>query len=171
MRNWIDRIVRVLLIILLASLVIDVVWQVFTRYVLEAPSTFTDELARYLLIWVSLLGGAYYSGQNEHIRIDLVTKKLSPGTQRTLSLITNLLIIVFVGTVFIYGGGYMVYITWIYPQFTPALQLPMSVVYAIGPISGLLIVYYKMDDMIRDLRSNIPSRMPASPQQNRNITS
>lgn len=171
MRKWIDRIVRILLIILLATLVIDVVWQVFTRYVLQAPSTFTDELARYLLIWVSLLGGAYYSGQNEHIRIDLVTKKLSSGAQRVLSHTTNLLIISFVGAVFIYGGGFMVYTTWIYKQFTPALQLPMSLVYAIGPISGLLIVYYKIDDMIRELRTNTPTHDPASPPQNSNITS
>ena len=55
MREGINKIVRLVLIILLSLLVIDVVWQVFTRYILQAPSTFTDELARYLLIWVSLL--------------------------------------------------------------------------------------------------------------------
>ncbi len=166
MREGINKIVRLVLIILLSLLVIDVVWQVFTRYILQAPSTFTDELARYLLIWVSLLGGAYYSGQNEHIRIDLLTKKLNPNSQRILSQISNVLIIVFVGAVFIYGGGYMVYTTWIYKQYTPALQLPMSLVYSIGPVSGLLIVYYKIDDMVHEIiLARTPAKKPSIPRE------
>lgn len=62
MRKIIDRSLEYVLMALLSVLVIDVLWQVASRYVLTAPSSMTDELAGYLLIWVGLLGAAYVSG-------------------------------------------------------------------------------------------------------------
>ncbi len=55
MRDTVDTITKYILVLLMGLLVLDVVWQVFTRYVLNSPSIFTDELARSLLIWVSFL--------------------------------------------------------------------------------------------------------------------
>ncbi|WP_316931840.1 TRAP transporter small permease [Parabacteroides distasonis] len=51
-------------------------WQVLSRYILVSPSSVTDELAGYLLIWVGLLGAAYVSGKNEHLAIDLLLQHL-----------------------------------------------------------------------------------------------
>jgi TRAP-type C4-dicarboxylate transport system permease small subunit len=150
MRKIIDAVIRNILILLMGILVLNVVWQVFTRYVLQSPSTFTDELARFLLIWVGLLGAAYYSGQNSHIAIDLLHRYVSDVTKRRLTIYIKLLVSVFVLCVFIIGGGYLVYVTYVSWQITPALQLPMAVVYLIGPLSGLLITYYNFSD-IRNL--------------------
>ena len=58
-RKIIDKMLESLLIILMAVLVIDVLWQVASRYLLTSPSSITDELAGFLLIWVGLLGAAY----------------------------------------------------------------------------------------------------------------
>lgn len=128
-------------------LVLDVVWQVFTRYVLASPSTFTDELARFLLIWVSFLGAAYASGQHLHLSIDLFSHRLSPSGQRKLAIIIYLIIMAFVITVLVIGGSMLVYYTYIYGQLTSALQVPIAYVYLIGPLSGLLILYYKISDI------------------------
>jgi TRAP-type C4-dicarboxylate transport system permease small subunit len=147
MRKSIDAVTRNMLIALMALLVIGVVWQVFTRYVLQSPSTYTDELARFLLIWVGLLGAAYYSGQNVHISIDIFPRYLSPPRRRLLYIGIKTLIIAFVFCVFVVGGGYLVYITYVSWQITPALQIPMAVVYLIGPMSGLLIIYYHLSDI------------------------
>lgn len=134
-------------------LVIDVVWQVFSRYILNAPSTFTDELARFLLIWVSLLGAAYYSGQNMHIAINVLPDRLSPANRVKLQILIRILIILFVLCVLVIGGGTLVYTTFTFLQITPSLQIPMALVYLIGPISGLLIIYYKISDILIMLES------------------
>jgi len=132
----------------MSLLVLAVVWQVFSRYILNAPSTFTDELSRFLLIWVSLLGAAYYSGKNAHIAFTIFPSWLGPENRRRLNILIHTIVIIFVLCVFVIGGGMLVYYTFTYLQLTPSLQLPMAVVYSIGPISGILIIYYKLSDIL-----------------------
>ncbi|HCS2988569.1 TPA: TRAP transporter small permease subunit, partial [Shigella flexneri] len=55
----VDRVIATFSVAVMLALVVCVVWQVFSRYVLNQPSTLTDELARFLMIWVGLLGAAY----------------------------------------------------------------------------------------------------------------
>ena len=55
----INRVLEILLVFLFAILVIDVLWQVFARYSIGKPQAFTEELARYLLVWLAILGTAY----------------------------------------------------------------------------------------------------------------
>lgn len=74
-RKRIDKVLEIVLVIIMSTLVLDVLWQVFSRYVLASPSSFTDELAGFLLIWVGLLGAAYVAGKNEHLAIDLLLQK------------------------------------------------------------------------------------------------
>jgi TRAP-type C4-dicarboxylate transport system permease small subunit len=149
MREKVDTVVRAALVVLMTLLVLDVVWQVFSRYVIGAPATFTDELARFLLIWVSLLGAAYASGRHMHIAIDVFPNSLEPPARRRLEFVVDLLVIAFVLLVPVIGGGIVVYTTYIYLQLTPTLRIPMALVYLIGPISGLLIIFYKLSDMRR----------------------
>ena len=64
MQNKLNRILEIILIALLGIMVLNVSWQVFSRYVLANPSSFTDELARYLMIWLGVMGTAYVSGND-----------------------------------------------------------------------------------------------------------
>lgn len=153
MRQRVDAVVQVVLVILMALLVVDVVWQVFTRYVLNSPSTFTDEVARFLLIWVGLLGGAYASGRNAHVAIDLLPGRLRLENRVRLNLFIDALIIVFVSLVLVIGGASVVYQTYATMQLTPTLQIPMAYVYLVGPISGLLVIFYKILDIRASWRS------------------
>ncbi|TVQ00414.1 MAG: TRAP transporter small permease [Balneolaceae bacterium] len=166
MRKIVDKATRGTLIFLMAFLVINVVWQVFSRYILNAPSTFTDELARFLLIWVSLLGVAYLSGQNAHISIDLLQNKLNPAGKMRLQILINSLIIAFAFFVLVVGGGHLVYLTFVFTQLTPTLQIPMAYIYLIGPICGLLVIYYKLSD-IRRLLSDGYDTFPADLDKSR----
>lgn len=154
MRSFIDSILRYCIIFLMGFLVVDVFWQVFSRYVLGDPSTFTDELAGFLLIWVSLLGAAYMSGQNRHIAITLLPDRLGEAANRKVQIVIRLLVIAFVALVFIVGGGRLVISTITFQQITPSLNIPMAIVYMIGPISGLLIVYYKISDLLEFLSAH-----------------
>lgn len=158
MRQKVNAALKGLLVFLMALIVLSVVWQVFSRYILRSPSTFTSELARYLLIWISLFGAAYVSGEKMHLAIDLLPRKLSPLWNRRLTILIYLLIIAFVLLVMIIGGSRLVYITYILNQTSPALQIPLAYVYTVVPLSGLLIIYYK----IMDIRA-----LPASDSRNK----
>jgi TRAP-type C4-dicarboxylate transport system permease small subunit len=133
---------RLVITIAFAVLVACVVWQVFSRYVLQSPSTVTDEMARFLFIWVALLGGAYTFGQRRHLAIDL----LPVITTGVLRLLVNCGIIaaiaVFAGVVMVYGGLDLVNRTLETQQVSPALRLPMGLVYVAIPFSGGCILYY-----------------------------
>ena len=101
LRKRLDNLVSWILIIIMFLMVLTVLWQVFTRYVLENPSSYTEELARYLMIWVGVLCAAYVSGQNNHISIDYFINKTSDNTQLMIKKIIIYIIIFFVFCAFI----------------------------------------------------------------------
>ena len=147
MRSKIDSLLGKTLVLIMSVMVINVLWQVFTRYVTGNPSSFTDELARYLMIWIGVLGAAYVSGRNLHVAIDILPTRSNKKTQKRLKTIVTFLVIFFVLFAFVIGGSRLVYISYVLGQNSPALQLPLAVVYIIIPISGLLIMYYKVSDL------------------------
>jgi len=144
--NRLNTILEKILIMILGIMVINVSWQVFSRYVLANPSSFTDELARYLMIWLGVMGTAYVSGKKLHVAIDILPDKLSPKRQVKLKKITNLIIILFATLIFVVGGSKLVYLSYILGQKSAALQIPLYVVYLCIPLSGLCIVFFKMCD-------------------------
>ncbi|MEL6720124.1 MAG: TRAP transporter small permease, partial [Bacteroidota bacterium] len=144
----IDRILGYFLAALMAIMTIDVLWGVITRYAFGSQASWTEELARFLLIWIGILGAAYASGRKMHLSIDLLKPSLEPKKQRRLSLFINTLVIAFVLAVMVIGGFRLMYITQTLGQLSPALRIPISFIYAIVPISGLLIIYYKINEML-----------------------
>ncbi|WP_298484502.1 TRAP transporter small permease [uncultured Maribacter sp.] len=150
LRDRVDKILGKILILIMSIMVINVLWQVFSRYFLGSPSSFTDELARYLMIWVGVLGAAYVSGKNKHVAIDVLPSKLSEKTQKKLKLIVKILIILFSLFALVIGGSRLVYITYVLQQYSPALQMPLAAVYMVLPISGILIIYYKISDILKN---------------------
>ena len=69
-KKVLDRSLELLVMVVVAVLVVDVLWQVFTRFILKNPSTWTEELAVFMLIWVSLLGAAVALNRGAHLGID-----------------------------------------------------------------------------------------------------
>lgn len=145
--NRLNTILEKILVVILGVMVINVSWQVFSRYVLANPSSFTDELARYLMIWLGVMGTAYVSGKKLHVAIDILPDKLSPKRQVKLKKIINLIIILFATLIFVVGGSKLVYLSYILGQKSAALQIPLYVVYLCIPLSGLCIVFFKMCDL------------------------
>ncbi|MDR9409287.1 MAG: TRAP transporter small permease [Balneolaceae bacterium] len=154
-----DRFLEHFLASLMALMLISVSWQVISRYLLGDASSFTDELARYLLIWIGTLGAAYAAGQRMHLAIDLLPSKLTGKKKYRLAIFINLLVIFFALTVLVIGGGRLVYITYTLGQTSAAMQLPMYYVYSILPLSGILIIYYKIRDM-KMMDADVPDLYP-----------
>ena len=144
MKNSIDKILGTFLALLMAIITLDVLWGVFTRYALGSQASWSEELARFLLIWIGVLGAAYASGQNMHLSIDLLQPNMHPENRRKLQNFIRIIIALFAFAVLVIGGGRLIYITYHLKQLSPALQLPMAAVYIAIPIAGLLIVYYKI---------------------------
>jgi TRAP-type C4-dicarboxylate transport system permease small subunit len=139
-----DKVVSGLLVILMALMVFNVTWQVLSRYVVQNPSSFTDELSRYMLIWLGMLGAAYVAGQNQHIAIDLLPNRLIGKSKMKLMILINVIVLLFAFSVMVMGGINLVYITFILGQKSATMQIPLAYIYTILPISGLLVIYYQV---------------------------
>lgn len=147
LRARIDSILEKALVVIMSSMVINVLWQVFSRYILANPSSFTDELARYLMIWVGVLGAAYVAGKGNHVAITYFSEKFNSANRKKVEIIINLTILSFALLGMLIGGVRLVYITLVLEQLSPSLKIPLGVVYAVIPISGILIIFYKILDL------------------------
>jgi len=152
-KKKVNRILEWVLIVLMAVNVLNVLWQVFTRFILKDPSSFTEELARYLLIWVGLLGASYAAGQKMHLAIDVVLKALARKIRSLVELCIQLFIFLFAFFVMLMGGIRLVVITLKLNQISAALRLQLGYVYLVLPLSGLLIMFYASMFFMERLRS------------------
>jgi TRAP-type C4-dicarboxylate transport system permease small subunit len=143
-----NKVLELTLVVLMSVLVVDVLWQVFSRYLLSSPSSFTDELAGFLLIWVGVLGAAYVAGRREHLAIDLLIQRSSPVRQKKLRYLIHSLIFLFALFVMVVGGINLMYTRFVLEVKSAALQLPLGYVYIVLPISGLIIMFYEMVHII-----------------------
>lgn len=103
MRKAIDKIIEIMCTLIMGYMVLAVCWQVITRFVLKNPSTTTEEILRYLLVWTTMVGGAYAYGRRKHLSINMLTKKLSPRGQKILDIGVQLVVIAFCVVVMILG--------------------------------------------------------------------
>ena len=139
------------LIITVFLLVIDVVWGVFSRYVMGEQAKWTEELARFLLIWVSLLGGAVAFGTKGHLGVDFFVGKFHPEAQKLTAVVVHLIVLFFAGAVFLIGGGRIVSDALAMEQMTPALGWKMGHVYLALPISGIFMILFTIENLIETL--------------------
>lgn len=130
-------------------MVVNVLWQVFSRYLLQSPSSWTEELTRFLLIWLGLLGAAYATGQKLHLAIDLLPSRLEGSKARNLDINIQVVVALFGLLAMAIGGSRLVYLTMTLEQISSAMALPMWIVYLSIPISGILIVFYSMENILR----------------------
>jgi TRAP-type C4-dicarboxylate transport system permease small subunit len=147
LRQLIDKLLFWLLVALMSLMTLNVLWQVASRYLMSTPSSFTDELARYLLIWVGLLGASYVTGKKLHLAIDILPAKLTGKKERNLNIVINLLVAAFALLVMVWGGIKLVYITLTLEQTSATLNIPLGYVYSVLPLSGTLIFYYSFANL------------------------
>lgn len=153
-RKHVDKILELIVITIMSILVLDVLWQVASRYLLKSPSSFTDEFAGFLLIWVGLFGAAYGTGQGLHLAIDLLPSKLPPQKRKFLDLFIHSLVALFALAVMVVGGTWLVYTRFYLGQISAALELPLGYVYLVLPLSGIFIIYYSIHNTMLAFQQN-----------------
>ncbi|PJG85203.1 TRAP transporter small permease [Conservatibacter flavescens] len=144
LKKPVDLFISTFSIIMMGLLVICVTWQVFSRYVLQMPSTITDEIARFSMIWVGLLGAAYTVGLQKHLAIDLFTHNLTKKKKYLSNILINICIFSFSLGVMVFGGYTLVSNVYQSGQISPSMQLPMAYVYLALPLSGVLMMFYSL---------------------------
>ena len=147
-KQFIDKILEYILILFMAALVLDVLWQVMSRYLVQSPSNFTDELARFLLIWVGLLGAAYGTGQKLHLAIDVLINKFNPKYRKLTDILIYISIAIFALLVMVIGGLNLILVLLKSGNISPALSMPIGYVYSVIPLSGIIIMYYSVYEII-----------------------
>jgi TRAP-type C4-dicarboxylate transport system permease small subunit len=155
MLNKLDAALGTILVSLMAMLVASVTWQVISRYALTQPSAWTEEAARFLLIWISVLGSAYAYRTRAHLAIDILPRKLGPLGAARVEALSAVLVALFAVTVMLIGGGRLVLMTWELQQTSPALALPMAVVYGVIPLSGALLVLFSVQRFWTEWRGSL----------------
>jgi len=137
-----ERTLAGVLVALMGVAVVNVLWQVFSRFVLNDPSSMTEELARYLLIWISLLGGAYAVGRRLHPAIDLLAGSLAGSLRTRQWRLVHVTILMFAVGVMVVGGLRLVTLTLSLGQTSAAMGIPLGYVYLALPVSGAIISWY-----------------------------
>lgn len=163
LRRTIDKALAWFLIGLMGIAVLNVLWQVFTRWVLQDPSSYTEELARYLLIWIGLLGAAYAAGQKLHLAIDIVPTRLTGRARDRLEIAIEACVFLFALGVMVVGGMRLVLLTLRFDQVSAALGVPLGFVYLVIPLSGVLIMVYAVIEIFERGRASGGDAATTSP--------
>lgn len=142
-----EKLLVLLLAALMTAMVVSVVWQVLSRYLFVVPAAWTEELARFVLIWIGMLGAAYAYRSGSHLGLDLLPTRLGGARQVALLRGIHLVCLVFSLAVLVIGGGSLVSMTWELKQYSAAMGMPIAFVYAVIPASGLLICLFALVGM------------------------
>lgn len=145
-RKGIDTVLSTACAVIFAAMVVIGSYQIITRFVFRNPSTVSEELLTYSFTWMALLSSAYVFGKRDHMRMGFMADKASPGAQKALSIFAEILILVLAASVLVYGGITITKLTM--TQSTASLGIPMGTVYTIIPISGVLIAFYAVLNII-----------------------
>jgi TRAP-type C4-dicarboxylate transport system permease small subunit len=146
--NLLDWSLKRFLQLLLILITTVVCWQVFSRYILSSPSSFTEELARFLLIWLTLLGAAYAYRHKVHLGLDMIYSQANQTQQKIMYCIIHFSVAAFALCVMIIGGWSLVNMTSKLGQSSPVMGIDISLVYTVVPLSGLLILIYAIHALL-----------------------
>jgi len=134
------------LVFLTVLMVLVVFSQVFFRYVLNQPNPWTEELARYLFIWISMLGAAFGVMKRSHFGFDLLVKKMPPYLQKFEHVFVHACMGILIFALIYYGCRMYRVVAF---QITPALQIPMRYVYLSLPVSGFLMGFHHLCNFLK----------------------
>ena len=148
-KKWMILILSRIATVLLSVMTLLVLYQVFTRYVLNDPAAFTEELVKYSLIWTGFIGAAYAFYTREHMPLIVFRDKLNPQGRKILMIFIDALILLFALVVITIGGVKLAVSAR--SVYSALLGIPRSLVYAMAPISGVFIIVAQIINLYEDV--------------------
>ncbi len=128
-------------------------WQVFTRYILRTPSTWSEELVSYLFAWMALLGASIVVGERGHMNIPILVDRMGAGVRKALNIFAEVVACIFAAVILVYGG---IQITGLaMGQMTSSLGIPIGIFYIVLPLCGVINIVYTILNIIGILKGEI----------------
>ena len=140
LRNVLTKLLNALAGISFIAMVILTCWQVFARYILKSPSTWSEELVSYLFSWASLLGASLITGERGHMNIPIIVEHLNVGAQKALGIFGEIVAFAFSAIILVYGGIQISQLAM--GQMTSSLGVAVGVFYVVMPLCGILNMIY-----------------------------
>lgn len=147
-RHGMNKLLSTIAAIILITMSVLVIYQVFTRYVLNSPADFTEEIIRYLLIWICFIGTAYAFNSRQHMALLFVQGRMKPAVRRALVIFSDLLVLLFAIFVMLMGGIKLAVSAR--QEFSALLGIPRSLVYAMAPIGGVFTIVAQIINLAED---------------------
>lgn len=123
--------------------------QVVFRLVLKQPLSWSEELSRYLFVWLTFIGGALMVSESGHFKMDLITAFLKGRWIQIINIIVNIALAIFSIVLIVYGAKL---VKMVYTQKSPALGISMSIPYFVLPLNGVLSIVHIISNITDDLK-------------------
>ena len=146
LRKLLNHTLNVLAGVSFLAMVALTCWQVLTRYVLQNPSSWSEELVSYLFAWMALFGASLVVGERGHMNIPIVVERMGEKGRKFFAIFAELVALVFSGVILVYGGIQITSLAM--GQMTSSLGLPIGIFYIILPLSGVLNIVYTILNIV-----------------------
>jgi TRAP-type C4-dicarboxylate transport system permease small subunit len=153
--HWLNRTSEVLCSGVLLAMTVVVVLQVICRYLLGAALTWSEEFARYGLVWITFLGAGIALKKRAHMGVQAIVEMFSPGVRKTVQIFTIFTVMGFLVIATLKGTELALFNM---KQYSPAMGLPMGFVYLAIP-SGCLVMIIHAADQLLDLFRPLPAKV------------
>lgn len=150
-----DRCINWFLALLMAAMVVIISAQVWYRFILNDPLSWSEEAGRYLFVWISFMGAAAGVRYQVHLGIDLMDKLLSPGAYRWVVVLVNLIIQVFLLMIIYWGFNILGIIQF---QESPSMHISMRYPYMAVPVGGIFMLINSLRIMVAALQNRTLDR-------------
>jgi TRAP-type C4-dicarboxylate transport system permease small subunit len=137
----VEAVCATLLVVLAALMSV----QVFTRYVLNYPLTWAEEIVAMSFTWLCFLGAVVALKNRGHIGLTFLAELLPPALRKVWIAMIGLVVTGFLG-ILVYAGVKMTML--VHFQLSAALEVPMSLFYAALPVSALLMIYHELAHVV-----------------------
>jgi len=145
--RWLRQVLYIASVTGMSLMLVMIFFQVISRYIFGFSFSWSEELARFLFVWVVFIGGALIMGEGGHIAVRLLPEIVKGTTVGVaLDIIINVFSVIFILILIVKGSGMTQAMMF---QIAPGLGIPMGAVYSIIPVSGVLMLLY----IIRDIAS------------------
>lgn len=151
LRKILNYALKVLAGVSFLAMVVLTCWQVFTRYILQNPSSWSEELVSYLFAWMALLGASIVVGERGHMNIPIVVERMGKKGRKFFAIFAEIVALVFAGVILVYGGLQITNLAM--GQMTSSLGVPIGVFYIVLPLSGVINIIYTILNIV-DIATN-----------------
>jgi len=150
-----DRCINWFLALLMAGMVVIISAQVWYRFILNDPLSWSEEAGRYLFVWISFMGAAAGVRYQVHLGIDLMDKLLSPGAYRWVVVLVNLIIQIFLLLIIYWGFKILGIIQF---QESPSMHISMRYPYMAVPVGGIFMLINSLRIMVAAIQNRSMDR-------------